>query len=163
MKLTSDGGTIMTVVYLAFLIGIVSGLRAFTGLAAITWAARLRWLPLEDTKLAFLGYLATPYIVSIMALGEFITDQLPKTPSRTVPPQFIARLLTGALSGAAIGVASQSLLFGLLSGIVGSVVGTLGGAKVRALLANAFGKDMPAAFLEDAVAIGIAIFVVSRL
>jgi uncharacterized membrane protein len=153
----------MTVIYLAFLIGIVSGLRAFTGLAAITWAARFRWLQLEDTKLAFLGFLATPWIVSIMALGELITDQLPKTPSRTVPPQFIARIVMGAICGSAIGLASQSLVTGLLSGIVGSVVGTLGGAKGRALLANAFGKDMPAAFLEDAVAIGLAIFVVTRL
>lgn len=152
----------MTVIYLAFLIGLVSGLRTFMGLAAISWAARLHWLPLGETKLAFLGYVVTPYVVSALALMELVTDQLPKTPSRTVPPQFIARLLMGSLCGAAIGAASQSLLIGLLSGIAGNVVGTLGGAKVRALLANAFGKDMPAAFLEDAVAIGLAILVVTR-
>jgi uncharacterized membrane protein len=61
--------------FLAFLIGIVSGLRALMGLAAISWASRLHWIHLEDTKLAFLGYVATPYIVSLLALVELVTDQ----------------------------------------------------------------------------------------
>jgi uncharacterized membrane protein len=148
--------------FLAFLIGIVSGLRALMGLAAISWASRLHWIHLEDTKLAFLGYVATPYIVSLLALVELVTDQLPKTPSRTVPMQFTTRIVTGALCGAALGAANQVLLGGLVAGILGSLVGTLGGAKLRAVLANAFGKDMPAALLEDAVAIGLAFFVASR-
>ena len=33
------------------------------------------------------------------------------------------------------------------------MIGTYGGAEVRARLAGAFGKDLPAAFIEDAVAI----------
>ncbi len=152
----------MSVYLLAFLIGVVSGLRAFTGLAAVSWAARLHMLHLENTKLAFLGYTATPYILTLMAIGELITDQLPKTPSRTVPPQFGARIVTGALSGAAIGASSDMLVSGLLAGVVGAVIGTLGGAKVRGLLAQAFHKDSPAAFLEDAVTIGLAVLVVSR-
>jgi uncharacterized membrane protein len=108
----------------------------------------LHWIHLEDTKLAFLGYAATPYIVSLLALGELVTDQLPKTPSRTVPMQFTTRIVTGALCGAALGAANQMLLGGLVAGILGSVVGTLGGAKLRAVLAKAFGKDMPALCLK---------------
>jgi uncharacterized membrane protein len=152
----------MSVYLLAFLIGVVSGLRAFMGLAAISWAARLHWLNLENTKLAFLGYAATPYIISLLAIGELISDQLPKTPSRTVPPQFGARILTGAFCGAAIGAPSDMLVSGLLAGIVGAIAGTLGGAKMRALLAKSFNKDQPAAFLEDALAIGLAVFIVTR-
>ncbi len=150
----------MSTYVLAFLIGIVSGLRAFTGLAAVSWAARLGWISLENTKLAFLGFQVTPYIISILALGELVTDQLPNTPSRTVPMQFSARVITGALCGAALGADHQMLAAGLILGILGSVAGTLGGAKVRGVLARAFGKDLPAALLEDVIAIGLAFFVV---
>jgi uncharacterized membrane protein len=152
----------MTFYFLAFLIGLVSGLRAFTGLAAVSWAAHLNWLHLGDTKLAFLSRTVTVSIITIFAVVELITDQLPRTPSRTVPMQFGARIVTGALCGAALGAANQKLIAGVGLGILGSVAGTLGGAKARALLANAFGKDIRAALLEDLVAIGLAFFVVSR-
>ena len=81
----------MPLLVLAFLIGVVSGLRALTAPAAVSWAARLGFLKLEGTPLAFMGYVATPYIFSLLAIGELINDKLPKTPSRKVPPQFIAR------------------------------------------------------------------------
>jgi len=40
----------------AFLIGAASGLRSLIGLAALSWAAHLGFLPLDSTWLAFLGY-----------------------------------------------------------------------------------------------------------
>jgi uncharacterized membrane protein len=153
----------MTVLLLAFLIGIVSGLRAMTAPAAVSWAARLGWLKLAGTPLAFLGYVATPYIFTVLALGELVNDKLPNTPSRKVPPQFIARIVTGSLSGAAIGAGSGMLLAGLAIGAVGAVAGTLGGAEVRGALARAFGKDLPAALLEDVTAILLSILTVTRL
>ena len=52
---------------LALLIGIVAGLRSIMPLAAVSWAARLGWLHLENTPLAFLGFAATPYILSVLA------------------------------------------------------------------------------------------------
>jgi uncharacterized membrane protein len=45
---------------------------------------------------------------------------------------------------------------------VGAVIGTFGGAAVRAWLVQVFGKDLPAALLEDVIAIGGAILIVSR-
>ena len=48
-----------------------------------------------------------------------------------------------------------------VAGVVGAVIGTLGGAAVRAKLAQAFGRDLPAALIEDAVAIGGALAIVS--
>lgn len=150
------------VLFLAFLIGAVSGLRAMMGLAAVSWAARLGWLHLEDTKLAFLGYKFTPYIATLAALGELVTDQLPSTPSRLVPQQFGARVVLGALTGAAVGLAGNMLVGGLVAGIVGAVAGTLGGARLRGAMASAFGSDRPAAIVEDLIAIGLAFFVVSR-
>ena len=91
------------------------------------------------------------------------TDQLPTTPSRKVPVQFGARLVTGGLSGAAIGAGSGQLFGGLVAGVVGAVIGTLGGSAVRGQLAAAFGSDRPAALVEDAVAIGGALLIVMAL
>jgi uncharacterized membrane protein len=148
---------------LAFLIGIVAGLRALTPLAAVSWAAKTGGLHLEGTPLAFLGYAYSPYIFTVLALAELVSDKLPKTPSRKTPPQFITRVVTGALSGAAIGAGSHSLFVGLIAGVVGAVVGTLGGAAARTKLADAFGKDLPAALAEDVVTIVLAIVVATRV
>lgn len=151
------------VYFLALVIGIIAGLRAMTAPAAISWAAYLGYLNPGGSWLAFMGYRFTPWILSVLALGEFVTDQLPSTPSRKVPVQFGARLVSGALSGAMIGFDGGILWGGLVAGIVGAVIGTLGGAAVRSRLATAFGRDLPAALVEDAVAIGGAILVVGLL
>jgi uncharacterized membrane protein len=159
----------MSVYVLALLIGVVAGLRAMTAPAAVSWAARLGWLPLQGTPLAFLGFTATPYIFTLLAVVELITDQLPETPSRKVPLQFGARIVAGALSGAAISGAHGGLAGGWIVGVLGAVVGaagavigTLGGAKVRSALARTFGRDAPAALIEDVVAVvGAALIVVS--
>ena len=151
----------MIVHLLVLLIGIVAGLRALTAPAAVSWAAHLGWLPLNGTALAFLGSTWAAWILTALALGELVTDQLPTTPSRTVPIAFGTRILTGALSGAALGVTAGSLVVGAVLGAVGAVIGTLGGHSVRAWLAARFGKDRPAAFIEDAVAIVGAALIVS--
>jgi uncharacterized membrane protein len=149
---------------LAFVIGVVSGLRSMTAPAAVCWAARWGKLPLEGTWLAFLGYHWTPWIFTAAAAGELVTDKLPGTPSRKVPVQFIGRIMSGALCGAAIGVAFGSILGGAALGAVGAVAGTLGGAAARSGLVKATGgRDFPIALLEDAIAVGAAILVVRFL
>lgn len=147
----------------AFLIGVVAGLRTFTAPAAVSWAAYLGWLPLDGTPLAFLGHPVTAYVFTALALLEFVGDQLPSTPSRTVPMQFGARLVSGAFSGAAIGLAGGSWLVGLVAGVVGAIVGTLGGHEFRRRLTLAFGRDLPAALVEDAVAVLGALLIVRAL
>jgi uncharacterized membrane protein len=153
----------MSVFLLAFAIGIVAGLRAMTVPAAVSWAAYLGLLNLEGSWLAFLGRAWTPWILTLLALGELVTDQLPQTPSRTVPIQFGTRILTGALAGAAIGTATGSWIGGAVAGALGAVIGTLGGRAFRSRLATAFGRDRPAALIEDAVAIGSALLIVAGL
>lgn len=153
----------MSLVLLAVLIGIVAGLRTMTAPAAVSWAAALGWLPLQDTPLAFLGFTWTPYVLTVLAIGEFVTDLLPATPSRKVPVQFGARLASGALCGAAIGAPAGMLVGGLVAGVIGAIIGTLGGAKARTALAGAFGKDLPAALVEDVVAIAGAFLIVTSL
>ncbi|AWC22889.1 MULTISPECIES: DUF4126 domain-containing protein [Aminobacter] len=148
---------------LALLIGIVTGLRAMTAPAAIAWGAWLGWLPLAGTWASFMGHWITVAIFTVLALVEFVTDQLPSTPSRKVPQQFGARIVMGALAGAAIGTAGGIMVGGLAAGIIGAILGTLGGAEVRGRLAAAFGKDLPAALIEDAVAILGALLIVSAV
>jgi uncharacterized membrane protein len=148
---------------LALLVGIVAGLRAVMALATISWAAAFSSLDLSPTWLAFLGYKWTPWIISIAAIGELVNDKLPGTPSRKIPPQFGARLVTGGISGAALAWPTGNWIAGLVAGLVGAVIGTLGGSKLRAVLAASLGKDLPAALVEDVLAILLAIVVVVSL
>jgi uncharacterized membrane protein len=149
-------------VYLAaLLIGVVAGLRTFTAPAAVSWGAHLGRLPLQGSWLAFFGAAATPYIFTVLAVIELIADQLPGTPSRKSPGGFGARLVSGGVSGAAIGIAGGAWLGGLLAGVVGAIIGTLGGYSMRMRLAAVFGRDRTAAIIEDVVAIGGAILIVT--
>ena len=138
---------------LALIVGIVAGLRALMAPAFIAWAARGHGLWLEGSWLAILGWKFTPWVFTIAALAELVTDQLPSTPSRKVPPQFIVRMLMGALCGGAIGIGSGSAMFGLILGAIGALIGTYGGSALRSKLSTFFGKDRPAAIIEDVIAI----------
>jgi uncharacterized membrane protein len=151
------------VLLLTFVIGVVAGLRALTPLAAVAWGARLNEWPLIGTHLAWTGNAIMPWVFSVLALGELINDKLPTTPSRKTPPQFIARVVSGALSGAVIGAVDDLLVIGLVAGVVGAIVGTLGGAALRAKLSAVIRNDLTAALIEDVVAIGLAIAVVAQV
>ena len=149
----------MSPYFLAFLIGVIAGLRSMTAPAVVSWAARVGWLSLGNTWLAFLGFAFTPYILTLLALGELVADKLPKTPSRKAAGPFLFRIVSGALCGAAL---TGGQVGGLIAGALGGVAGTLGGYEFRARLVKAIGgKDLPIALLEDVIAIGGAIWIVS--
>jgi uncharacterized membrane protein len=148
----------------ALLIGVVAGSRTFTAPAAVSWATRFQWLHLSGTPLGFLGALAAPYILTVLAIGELIVDKLPSTPSRKAPTGFVARIVSGAFCGAALGVADGGAFGGLVAGGIGAVVGTLGFSELRAGLAKAFGgRDLPAALIEDACAIAAAVLIMAAM
>ena len=154
----------MLISTLAFLIGVIAGIRSMTAPAMVSWAARSGLLQLSGTWLAFLGYRWTPWIFSLAAVAEIINDKLPNTPSRKVPPQFIARILAGALAGAGIATPSGRVVAGVLLGGIGAVVGTLGGAELRSRLVKATGgRDLPIALLGDVVAVLGAFLIVRQL
>jgi uncharacterized membrane protein len=152
------------VLLLAFLIGVVSGLRSVTAPAVVAWGAHLNWLNLRNTALSFMASTAAVVIFSLLALVELITDKLPSTPSRTEPVGLIARILLGGLSGACVAVSgAQSIVVGAVLGAVGGVAGAFAGYQARTRLVKALKvPDFVIALLEDAVAIGGGLFIVSR-
>jgi len=148
------------VLLLALLIGVVAGLRALTAPAVVAWAAMLDWINLDGTWVEWVAHPITVTVLTILAVGELVTDQLPKTPSRKTPMQFAARLVTGGFAGAVIGTAWGYTFGGLGAGLVGAVIGTLGGYEARKrLVAATGGRDLPIALVEDAVAVlgGLAV------
>jgi len=157
---------------LALGIGIVAGLRSLTAPAVVAWGAHLGWLNLHDSPLAFVGSTTAVAILSVLAIGELIADKLPMTPKRTAPAPLIARIITGGLCGASLVAAvgkslvagmGKSLVAGILLGGIGGVVGAFLGYSVRRRLVNNFNiKDLVVAVGEDAIAIGLALFLVSR-
>jgi uncharacterized membrane protein len=152
------------VLLLAFLIGIVAGLRSLTAPAVVSWAAHRNWLNLHNTSLSFMGSTAAVVIFILLALVELVADQLPSTPSRTKPVGLIARIVLGGLSGACVAVAgAQSSALGAVLGAVGGVAGAFAGYEVRTRLVRALKvPDFVIAVLEDAVAIGGGLLIVSR-
>ena len=146
----------------ALLIGVVAGSRTFTPPAAVSWAARVQWLHLSGTPLGFLGSPAAPFILTLLAIGELLIDKLPNTPSRKAPTGFIARILSGAFCGTALSLSGGGAIGGSIAGGIGAVVGTLGFSELRATLAKALGgRDLPAALIEDACAIGGALWILA--
>lgn len=152
------------VLLLAFLIGLVAGLRSLTAPAVVAWAAHLHWLNLEHTPLALLGSTAAVAVFTLAALVELVADKLPKTPSRTAPAGLIARFVFGALSAAALAAtAGQSLALGAVLGAAGGLAGAFAGYQARTRSVKALSApDYAVALLEDAVAIGAGLFLASR-
>lgn len=151
------------VLALALGIGIVAGLRSFTAPAAVSWAARLGWLNLEGSSLAFMGSSVAVAIFSLAAVAEYVADLLPKTPKRTALAPLTGRIVLGGLSGACLCVSGgQSLLAGAALGAIGGILGAFGGYEARVRLVKRLGvKDAFVAIAEDLVAIGLAYLIVS--
>ncbi|HXB87358.1 DUF4126 family protein [Mycobacterium sp.] len=141
------------VLLLALGIGVIAGLRSFTAPAVVAWAAFLKWINLSHTWASWVGTLAAVIVFSLLAVGELFLDKQPKTPPRTAPPSFGARIVSGAFAGAVIGTAWGYTWSALGAGVVGAVLGTLGGYQARTRLVAAHGHDLPIALLEDAVAV----------
>jgi uncharacterized membrane protein len=152
------------VLLFAFLIGVVCGLRALTAPAVTAWAAHLGWLNLANSPLRFMSSMITVVFFTLLACVELVTDQLPSTPARTKPAGLVPRILLGGLCGATVASAGgQSLAIGAVLGAVGGIAGAFAGYEIRTRLVKALGvPDFVIAVLEDAVAIGGGLFMLSR-
>jgi uncharacterized membrane protein len=143
-------------------IGIVAGLRSLAAPAVVAWGAHLSWLNLHGSPLAFMESTTAVAVFSLLAIGELIADKLPMIPKRTAPAPLMARLVTGALCGACLcAAAGKSLLAGALLGGIGGIVGSYLGYGIRRRV-DLHTKDAVVAVCEDVVAVGLALFLVSR-
>lgn len=142
---------------LAFLLGACAGPRTSAPLALVSWAARLGWIDVKGSPLAFLGSARAVSVTTPMAIGELVVDKLPSTPSRTQAVGVAARVASGAVSGAALagGRSPQAAL----AGAAGALVATFVGHSIRTQTARAFGRDFPVAAVEDLLAFGGAAMV----
>ena len=155
----------VTVLFLCFLVGCVTGLRSLTAPAAVCWGAHLGWLHFAGTRLAFLQHRTTLIIFTLLALVELIADKLPNTPARTAPLGLTARVLVGGFCGAALSLsAGGGVVAAAIVGVLGALAGTFGGYNIRhALVAKAHLPDIAVALAEDAVAIASGLLIVSQL
>jgi uncharacterized membrane protein len=153
-----------TALVVVFAIGMIAGLRALTAPAVVCWAAHLGWVNLQNSHLAWMGSTAAVAIFSILALAEIVNDKLPATPSRLAPPSLVIRSLTGALAGTALAIAAgQFVVLGIVLGALGALAGSFVGYYVRhGVVTGLKLADFPIALLEDAIAIGCGLLIVSR-
>jgi uncharacterized membrane protein len=152
------------VLFLAFLIGVIAGLRTMTAPAIVAWAAHRHWLNLHNTPVALMGSTAAVAVFTVLAFGELVVDKLPSTPNRTRVLGLLGRGLLGSLSGAAVAASgSQSIALGVVLGAAGAIAGAFAGYEFRTRLVRALKvPDFVIALLEDGVAIAGGLFLVSR-
>ncbi len=148
----------MTYVIAVLMIGFTAGLRTATPIAALAWAGALGWINLDGSWLALLSTGYFPYVLLLVVLWETFIDKLPSTRSRKVPLQFAMRVVVGTVAGCALAIAGSGLWFvGVIVGAAAAVAGTLSSFEARRWVARRIGGwDLPAAVLEDAVAIALA-------
>lgn len=153
--------TDMVLLY-CFLIGCVCGLRSMTGPALVCWGIFLGWLTVAHSPLAFLANPISLAVFSILAVGELVADKLPKIPSRTEPGPVIVRMCAGALCGWVLAMSEHAgVVPGAISGVVGAVTGAFAGYRVRRAVTRRV-KDWPVAVIEDLIAVGGGLLLVSR-
>jgi uncharacterized membrane protein len=165
-----DGSTMTsTILYLlCVVIGGVSGLRSLTGIAVVTIAAQrgwphMGWLHLGGTGLNFLTKPVAMYVFMVLAIGELVADKLSFTPPRIQTGPLAVRFLLGAFCSSALAVAAgMAWLFPAAVGGISAIVGAYAGYWLRRGITSRGVKDLPIALLEDATAILLALFAVSR-
>jgi uncharacterized membrane protein len=149
--------------FLAFLIGFLTGLRSLTPPAAVAWAAHLGWLKLQG-GLAVMGSLTAVVNFTILAALELAADKWPRLPSRTSGFALVARMLLGALAGACVAAGGgRDALLGAALGAIGGVAGGYGGYLARRGLVKALNvPDYCIAIVEDLIAIAGCLWIVTR-
>ena len=114
----------MTALLLSLGLGFVSGLRTFTPVAAVMLVRGGIW----------------GIVLAVAAVGEYVVDVLPNTPSRTQARGLSARVVSGAFVGWMIATMHDgSGMFGAIAGIAGPVIGAYAGqaARLAAISASA--------------------------
>lgn len=152
-----------TVLALSAAIGALAGLRTFTAPAVLSQAAKRRYGSRRRNPLKSLATSKLAGRLTTMAASELVYDKLPSTPSRLDSAPLAARLVSGALCGAAVCFsAGEPVGKGAVLGGMGAIAGAYAGYHLRQRLDQNL-PDVAVALLEDAIAIGGSVAVVSLL
>lgn len=145
------------------LLGIATGLRTMTPIAVLCWFAVLGYLPLTGTWAFWAANLISVGVFTLLALGEYVGDKLPKTPDRITPFPLIARLTFGGLVGAIVATGlGNGRLEAILLGVLGAAFGAFAGYHLRQIAVQKTGwPDWRVAVFEDALAILASVFALS--
>ncbi|GIF68952.1 hypothetical protein Ais01nite_69870 [Asanoa ishikariensis] len=139
----------------AFLVGVASGGRSMTGLAAVALTTR------PGTSSIYLDRAASNpgrALLTAGAAAELVGDKLPGTPSRLMPRSLAIRITSGALGGAALALRTRgNPALGALCGGVGAVVGSYGGAYWRRWAGTERVTAFVAAVAEDLLTAATAV------
>lgn len=142
------------------LLGLTTGLRTLTPMAVLCWYAYLTYLPVDGTWAQWTQKLWVAILFTVLAVGEYVGDKLPKTPNRIAPGPLLARLVFGGLVGSIAATAMNGPgIEGVLLGVVGAGLGAFGGFMCRRELVEmtAF-PDWQIALMEDVFALLCAMF-----
>jgi len=143
------------------LLATATGMRTLTAITVICWAAYLGYLPVEGTWAFWMAKLVSVIVFTTLAVGEYVGDTLPQTPSRKAWPLVLARLCAGILVGVVIATTlGQPKAGGVILGTIGALIGTYGGYQVRMFGARLFKRDLPMALLESLVALTFSVLAV---
>jgi uncharacterized membrane protein len=150
---------IMTWLMAIPLLGVVTGIRSMTAMAVLCWFAYRGDLPLDGTWASWAGKLITAIIFTVLALGEFVSDKLPKTPNRIALGPLLARVVIGGMVGSIVAAGLNGSEFeGVILGVGGALIGAFGGFLIRRELVSRIGcTDWPVALVEDISAIICAV------
>ena len=142
------------------LLGLTTGLRSMTPMAVLCWFAHLGILPVDGTWAQWTASVPAVAVFTVLAVGEYVGDKLPRTPARTSTVPLLGRLVFGGLVGAIAATAMNGPgLEGVLLGVGGAAVGAFAGLTIRRDLPEKIGcPDWPVAVAEDLFAIFCAGF-----
>jgi len=143
------------------LLGISTGMRTMTAIAVLCWFAWSGLLPQTGPQSGWSFWtasLVSVIVFTLAALGEYVGDTLPTTPSRAKLPLVLGRLAFASLVGAlaAHGI-NEPVAGGILFAACGALIGTFGGVRLRLFFARLAGRDLPVALTESLLALVFAL------
>ena len=137
----------------ALLVGLATGCRSQSGLAAVVLT------PVGPSRIDRLLHKPGRFWgAAVPVIGEAIGDKSPKAPARTEFPVILARLGFGAVAAAVLASRrGESQVLAAALGAAGATASSYAGVQARAALAARAGSDLPGAFGEDALALGLGL------
>jgi uncharacterized membrane protein len=140
----------------AFLLGLVAGIEAFVALAAVSWAAYFGHFPVAGTHFAFMAHIATPIILTLLAIAEIIYVRTPRSAgNKDFAPKLVLRIFLGAFVGAVIGSSHQSnaLFDSAACGAIGAIASTFGSTVLFELFQKCLNNERRASIALNTLAV----------